>query len=89
MRSSAGRHARPLDQAILATMSEVILTVVHDEMEADVICGLLRARSIACFHRKTNVAGAWSIGFASGGPIEILVDEQNLNAARELLSSSR
>jgi hypothetical protein len=53
------------------------------------ICGLLRASSIACFHRKTNVAGAWSVGFASGGPIDVLVDEQDLDAARELLSSSR
>ena len=69
-------------------MPEVTLTVVHDEMEADMICGLLRASSIACFHRKTNVAGAWSVGFAGGGPIEVLVDEHDLAAARELLSSS-
>jgi hypothetical protein len=58
-------------------------------MEADVICGLLRANGIACSHRKTNVAGAWSIGFASGGPIEVLVDERDVTAAQELLSSSR
>ena len=69
-------------------MSAVTLTVVHDEMEADVVCGMLRANAIECSHRKTNVAGAWTVGFASGGPIEILVDELDLAAARELVSSA-
>ena len=70
-------------------MATVTLTIVHDEMEADVVCGMLRANAIECAHRKTNVAGAWSVGFASGGPIEILVDEHDLAAARELLSTGQ
>jgi hypothetical protein len=30
-------------------------------------------------------AGAWTGGFARGGPIEVLVDEHELEAAQELL----
>jgi hypothetical protein len=32
------------------------LTVVHDEAEAEVVFGLLRANDIECSHRKTDVA---------------------------------
>lgn len=70
-------------------MSAVTLTVVHDEMEADVVCGLLQANDIECFHRKTDVAGAWTTGFARGGPIEVLVDERDLAAARALLTPAQ
>jgi Putative prokaryotic signal transducing protein len=67
----------------------VVLTVVHDEAEAEIICGLLRANGIECSHRKTDfAAGSWTIGFASGGPIELLVHEKDLVAARELLPTT-
>ena len=66
-------------------MGAVELTVVHDEMEAEVICGLLREHGIECGHRKTDMAGAWTIGFASGGPTQVLVDEKALDKARKLL----
>ena len=69
-------------------MSAVTLTVVHDEMEADVVCGMLHANAIECAHRKTDIAGAWTIRFASGGPIEILVDELDLAQARKLLTTA-
>ncbi len=69
-------------------MATVTLTVVHDEMEADVICGMLRAEGIDCFHRKANIAGAWTVGFATGGPIDVLVGDADLDRARELLASS-
>jgi hypothetical protein len=67
----------------------VRLTVVHDEAEAEVVCGLLRANDIECSYRKTDVAaGAWTGGFARGGPIELLVNEGDLVAARGLLPES-
>jgi hypothetical protein len=67
----------------------VVLTVVHDEAEAEMICGLLRANGIACSYRKTDLAaGAWTIGFASGGPIELLVNEEDVVAARELMPAT-
>jgi hypothetical protein len=66
-------------------MTQVPLTVVHDEMQADVICGMLRTNGIECGHRKSNMAGAWTAGFATGGPTEILVDEAQLEKARKLI----
>ena len=66
-------------------MGAVRLTVVPNEMEADVICGKLRANGIECGHRKTDMAGAWTVGFASGGPTEILVDESRLDEARKIV----
>ena len=69
-------------------MSAVKLTVVRDEMEAEALCGRLRTSGIACFYRKTDVAGAIgaeSGGFAIAGPTEVLVNEGDLAAARKLL----
>jgi hypothetical protein len=70
-------------------MAVVTLTTVHDEAEADLVCGLLRANAIECFSRKSNIAGAWTVAFARGGPIDVLVDEADLTAARELLPQSQ
>ena len=70
-------------------MDPVVLTVVHDEAEAEIICGLLRTNGIECSYRKTDLAaGSSTIGFASGGPIELLVNEKDLVAARELLPAT-
>jgi hypothetical protein len=66
----------------------VRLTVVHDEMEAEELCGLLRTNGIACSYRRTEVSaaiGTYGGGFA--GPTEILVDERDLNEAKNLLPS--
>jgi putative signal transducing protein len=68
-------------------VSAVRLTVVGNEMEAEVVCGLLRSNGIPCFQRKSDRAGAISAsgGFSMAGPTEILVDEADLDAARKLL----
>jgi hypothetical protein len=67
----------------------VTLTVVHDESEAEMVCGLLRANGIECSYRKTDIAaGAWTGGFARGGPVELLVNDNDVVAARELLPAS-
>ncbi len=67
-------------------MGLVTLTVVHDEAEAEMVCGMLRANGIGCSYRKSDIAaGAWTGGFARGGPVEVLVDEHAAAAARELL----
>jgi len=68
----------------------VTLTIVHDEPEAEMLCGLLRTDGLTCSYRKTDIAaGAWTGGFARGGPIEVLVDEHDLEAARKLLPPRR
>ncbi|HEY4411926.1 MAG TPA: DUF2007 domain-containing protein [Gaiellaceae bacterium] len=67
-------------------MAEATLTVVGDEIEAEALCGLLRSNGIDCYFRRTNVsAGAYGAAGSTAGPTEIVVDENDLQAARELL----
>jgi hypothetical protein len=69
-------------------MDAVKLTVVGDEMEAEMLCGLLRSNGVECSYRKTDTAAAISAesgGFAIAGPTEILVHAHDLDAARRLL----
>ena len=71
----------------VALVTLVTLTVVHDEAEAEIVCGLLRANGIECSYRKTDVAaGSWTGGFARGGPVELLVNREDVVRARELLA---
>lgn len=73
--------------AVIRAMAPVRLTVVRDDLEAEVVCGFLRNEGIACWHRKTDVAAAISQtgSFSMAGPTEILVAETDLDAARQLL----
>jgi len=65
------------------------LTVVGDELEAETLCGLLRVNGIACSYRRTDVSAGRADGSnAMSGPTEVLVDESDLGAARELLPES-
>ena len=64
-----------------------MLTVVADEMEAETLCGLLRTNGIKCAYRRgdRSAVGTYGGGFAIAGPAEVLVDEDDLSAARKLL----
>jgi hypothetical protein len=67
-------------------MALAALTVVGSEPEAEMLCGLLRTNGIACTYRRTDfAAGAADASTSVGGPREILVDEAQLDEARELL----
>jgi len=69
-------------------MPGVRLTVVGDEMEAEALCGMLRANGIACSYRRTDMSagiGTYGGGFAIAGPTEVLVEEHQLAEARKLL----
>jgi hypothetical protein len=68
-------------------VTTVRLTVVASEMEADLICGMLRVNGVQCSYRKTDLAAAWTEGLARGGPVEILVFQEDLENARELLGT--
>jgi hypothetical protein len=37
-------------------MAAVTLTVVGDEIEAETLCGLLRANAVACSFRRTDMS---------------------------------
>jgi type III secretory pathway lipoprotein EscJ len=69
-------------------MADVVrLTVVASQGEADVICALLRSAEINCADRATDMFAERGGGFR--GWREVLVEETDLAAARDLLASGR
>jgi hypothetical protein len=69
-------------------MDAVRLTLVANEVAAEVLCGSLRANGIECAYRRIGPAAgidALSGGFAVDGASEVLVHERDLEAARRLL----
>ena len=58
------------------------------EVEAEVICGLLRSAGVECAHRVTEELDSRLHGIASDGPREILVHESDLETARALLADA-
>jgi len=67
----------------------VALTVVPNQSEAEVVCGMLRANGIACGYEQTNFGAGAADGFPRGGPVEIFVAEGDARKARKLLSDAR
>jgi hypothetical protein len=65
----------------------VRLKIAADEGEAEVVCGLLRAEGIRCFHRVTDLTAHLIPYLASGGWREVLVNEEDLPRARELIAT--
>ena len=65
----------------------VRLTTVSDELEADVVCGLLRSAGIPCGHRVTEETDSPLENFSGDGPREVLVRESDLEAARALIAA--
>jgi hypothetical protein len=72
-------------------MAHVTLTVVANELEAEMLCGELRANGIACEHRSAGIF-ADRFGSAVTGAVfgevaqtEVRVDENDLEEARKLL----
>jgi hypothetical protein len=69
-------------------MAEATLVVVGDEMEAEALCGLLRTNGIDCYYRRSDMSAgiaAYGAGFTIAGPTEVIVNESDLEAARQLL----
>jgi hypothetical protein len=63
-----------------------VLTVVGSEPEAEIILSLLRSEGIPAISQKTNYAVGVADASASAiGPREIVVHEENLARAREVL----
>lgn len=92
-RSTALRYAGGMDADAMAGPRDVVerrLTVVRDELQAGMLCDLLREHGIRCLHRRTALGGldwgAANVGMA--GAREVIVDAGDLEAARELLDES-
>jgi hypothetical protein len=65
----------------------VVLTVVPNEPEAEILCGLLRSAGIECSYRETDAIDSELEEFTPAGPREILVHPHDLDDARDLLPS--
>jgi Putative prokaryotic signal transducing protein len=61
--------------------------VVRTQSEAEMLCGLLRNAGIECMYRVTDQGAGAFDGMAVGGPHEILVRREDMDAAREVLSA--
>ena len=69
-------------------MSLVRVTTVANEIEAEMVCGLLRTEGIAATQRRTDfAAGAADASTTAAGPREIYVPAEELERARELLDA--
>jgi hypothetical protein len=63
-----------------------VLQVVGSEPEAEVVLGLLRSEGVRAIAQTTNYAVGLADAASSGaGPREILVREEDLTRAREIL----
>jgi hypothetical protein len=63
----------------------VVMKVVGTEPEAEIVCSLLRTAGITCAHRATNIGAGAADGMPIGGPREILVPEEELTTALDLM----
>jgi hypothetical protein len=71
-------------------MAELLhLTVVPTEAEAEILCALLRTEGIECDLRPTNLSIGVMDGMPGGAYYEIVVAEQGLARAQEILAESR
>jgi hypothetical protein len=69
-------------------MDEARVTIVSNDAEAQMLCGLLRLEGIECYFRKTNIGAGSTDGMLSSfGPTEIVVRASDLERAREVLDS--
>ena len=64
----------------------VPLTTVADELEADVVVGLLRSAGLECGFRPTAAVDSPFEGL-SAGRMEIIVHPSDLEAAREIIAA--
>jgi hypothetical protein len=72
----------------VAANDTVVLTVVGDEQEAELVCGLLRSAGIECGYRDTEALDSPLEDFTASGQREILVHSDDLDDARELLDDA-
>jgi hypothetical protein len=73
------------DRRRVRSEAMVGLTVVRNEAEAEVVCGMLRSNGIACGYEQTNFGAGAADGFPRGGAVEIFVGEEDAPRARQLL----
>jgi hypothetical protein len=67
----------------------VVVETVSTEMEAGLICGILRNEGIECLDRPTNFSAGAQDGWAAGGWREVVVRGEDAERARKVLEEQR
>ena len=88
MTATVHRRLKGGDREIIESPLPAVLTVVKDEPEAEILCGLLQANGIECAYRDTEAIDSPLEDFTAAGAREILVRPADLEAARALLPDS-
>jgi putative signal transducing protein len=65
----------------------VVVDVVATESEAEMLCSLLRSAGLRCMERVTDRGAAAFEGLPTGGPHEVLVRAEDVDAARQILQT--
>ena len=70
-------------------MGELVqLTIASDELAANTIISLLQTEGIEAIQQRTNLAaGMADAAFSSFGPREVLVRQEDLERARDLIAT--
>jgi Putative prokaryotic signal transducing protein len=68
-------------------MGLVRLTVVPNEIEAEILTGRLHASGVDAVYRSIDEGTGIAALGGSGSPVEVLVEERDLADAQTLLSS--
>ena len=66
-----------------------VMDVVGSELEAELVCSILRDAGIKCMQRITNAGSGAMDGMAMGGPREIIVRADQVARAREVMTAQR
>jgi hypothetical protein len=65
------------------------MDVVGSELEAVLVCALLRDAGVPCMHRVTNLGSGAMDGLTTGGPRAIVVRPEHLELARRVIREHR
>jgi hypothetical protein len=66
----------------------VVVATVANELDADVVCGLLRANGINCWTQDTEEIDDPNEDFIESGPHEVVVSATDADAAKQILSAT-
>jgi len=71
------------------TLGAMPLAPVHvaaNEIEAEIVCSYLRDCGIPCTHRRRGLSAVRRVALDIGGKREVMVEERDLDDAREALA---
>ena len=66
-----------------------MVDVVGSELEAILVCAVLRDAGVMCMHRVTNFGSGAMDGLTTGGPRAIVVRPEHLDFARRVIREQR